>query len=76
MEKVYSDVDFKANEALKYLYAKGFDEHFLSRLLSVGGAGVKFERKLVPTRWSITAVDDLVGRKVISEIQDFPQSDF
>lgn len=76
VEKVYSDVDFKANEALKYLYARGFDEHFLSRLLSVGGIGVKFERKLVPTRWSITAVDDSVSKNIIREIQDFPQSDF
>ncbi|HLC80930.1 MAG TPA: hypothetical protein VJG31_04120 [Candidatus Nanoarchaeia archaeon] len=76
VEKVYSDVDFKANEALNYLHARGFDEHFLSRLLSVGGVGVKFERKLVPTRWSITAVDDLVGKKIISEIQELPQSDF
>jgi hypothetical protein len=41
VEKVYSDIDWKANSAMKYLYGKGFDENFLSRMLSIGTVGVK-----------------------------------
>ena len=33
--------------------------------------GVKQERKLVPTRWSITATDDMIGKKLIDEVNDF-----
>jgi hypothetical protein len=57
------------------LYRKGFDEHFLTKLLSVGNLGVKTDRRLVPTRWSITAVDDTLGKQLITAIKDFPESD-
>ncbi len=71
IQKVVDDTDFKANDALIKLYSKDFDEHYLTRLLSVGNLGVKKQRKLVPTRWSITAVDDNVGKHIIKEIKDY-----
>ena len=67
VDKTVSDVDFKANDGLNYLYSKGFDEHYLTKLLSVGNLGIK--RKLVPTRWSITAVDDSLGKEIISKVK-------
>ena len=76
VDKVVSDIDFKASAALSQLYDKGFDENFLSRLLSVGNLGVKVQRKLVPTRWSITATDDTLGKHLIEEIQDFPEINY
>jgi len=76
VDKVVSDIDFKASDALSQLYDKGFDENFLSRLLSVGNLGVKVQRKLVPTRWSITATDDTLGKHLIEEIQDFPEINY
>lgn len=39
--------------------------------MSVGTLGLKKDRKLVPTRWSITATDDIIGKNLISEIKDF-----
>lgn len=69
-EKVYYDTDLKAVEGIKYLYEKGFDEHFISRVLSVGNLGIKNERKLVPTRWCITAVDDIVAKNLLNEIRE------
>ncbi|MBI4150456.1 hypothetical protein HY488_03560 [Candidatus Woesearchaeota archaeon] len=69
VDKVVSDSDLKAGEAILTLYQKGFDEHYLTKLLSVGTLGVKMERKLVPTRWSITAVDDTVGKRLIAQIK-------
>lgn len=69
--KVFDDIDLKANEAVNYLYENNFDENFLSRILSVGTLGLKKDRKLVPTKWSITATDDIIGKNLIDEIKGF-----
>ncbi|MBW2985286.1 hypothetical protein KY313_01370 [Candidatus Woesearchaeota archaeon] len=74
VEKVYGDNDLKANDALAYLYDEGIDENTLMKILSVGGVGVK--RKMVPTRWSITAVDDLISKGVINELKDYNEVDY
>ena len=41
--------------------------------MSVGILGLKKDRKLVPTRWSITATDDIIGKSLISEIKDYSE---
>jgi len=71
VEKVVDDIDLKANDAVFYLYEKGFDENFLMRMLSVGTLGMKKDRRLVPTRWSITAIDDILGKNLMTEIKDY-----
>jgi len=71
VDKVFSDTDLKAEQALNYLYERGIDENQLSQILSVGAVGLKYNRKLVPTRWGITATDDMLGKKRITEIKDF-----
>jgi len=71
VEKVVNDIDFKAAEALNYLYKNGFDENTLTKLLSIGVLGLKKNRKLVPTKWCITGVDDTIGKTLINEIQDY-----
>lgn len=68
VDKVVSDTDLRAKPGLELLYKKGFDENFLSKLLSAGNLGVKVDRKLVPTRWSITATDDHIGKMYLKEI--------
>ncbi|MFW6220514.1 MAG: hypothetical protein ACOC3X_02460 [Nanoarchaeota archaeon] len=70
VDKVYSDTDLNATKALNYLYKNNFDETFLSNNLSIGNFGLKNKRKLVPTRWAITAVDDSLGKNLIEEIKD------
>ena len=71
VEKVFEDTDFKAEQALNYLYQRGIDENHLSKILSVGAVGLKYNRKLFPTRWGITATDDILGKNLINEIKDF-----
>jgi len=71
VDKVYSDTDLKSVDALRYLYEKGFDEHSLTQLLSVGVTGLNKNRKLVPTRNSITAIDDSIGRYLLTKIRDY-----
>ena len=68
VEKVYYDVDWKANEGIKYLYSHGIDEYKLSRYFSLGVMGTKLERKLVPTKWSITAIDDIIYKHIHHQI--------
>ncbi len=72
IEKVYSDTDLNATEAIWTLYDHGIDVHQISRLLSVGALGVGKRRRLVPTRWSITAVDKQVSDKLLGEVRDYP----
>ncbi len=71
VDKVHDEIYLKSSEALRYLYKNDFDENFLSKLLSVGTVGVKKNRKLVPTRWSITAVDDTLGKNFIDQVKDY-----
>lgn len=76
VQKVYYDTDLKANDALLYLYENRFDENFLSRILSVGNLGIGKNRKLVPTRWSITGVDSQIGNYLVSKIKNYNQSNY
>ncbi len=69
IERVFNDTDLKAVDALHYLHDKGVTEHALSQLLSIGTLGIKHNRKLVPTRWSITATHDMLGKDLIKEIK-------
>jgi len=76
VDKAVDDVDLKASLAINSLYKKNIDEHYLTRLLSIGTLGVKKQRKLVPTRWSITAVDDTLAKQMISEVKDYNIHDY
>lgn len=76
VDKVVSDTDLKANKAMTYLYEKGFDENFLTKILSIGNLGLKYQRKLVPTRWSITSVDSSLGNHLLSEVKQYNQTGY
>ncbi len=71
VEKVVSDTDLRASEALIYLYKHHHEENALSQLLSLGVLGLKKNRKLVPTRFSITATDDILGKNMLEKIRDY-----
>jgi hypothetical protein len=62
VEKTLSDDDWQAEGAMTYLYRRGFDVYDINTILSAGALGRGRDRRLVPTRWSITAVDDTVSR--------------
>ena len=70
VEKVIND-DLKASDGIMYLYKHKFDEYTLNKILSVGVLGMKTARKLVPTRWSITATDDTIGKSLIEKIKEY-----
>jgi len=77
VDKIESDTDLKAVLGVNSLFNKGFDEHYITKIFSGGNLGVKTERKLVPTKWSITAVDDTLGKNIISNnLKDFKEHDY
>jgi len=67
IEKAYSDGDLRAEEAILDLYLNGVPISRLQRAFSVGAFGLKDQRRMVPTRWSITAVDSIVSKNLIEK---------
>ncbi len=67
IEKAYGDEDLKAEEALIKLYIEGTPISKIQRAFSIGAFGIKKDRRIVPTRWSITAVDPIISRWLIEE---------
>jgi len=70
VERAASDVDLIAQEGVVELYNANIPNEHITRLFSVGLLGEGRRRKLVPTRWSITAVDDTLSRNQISKVME------
>lgn len=70
VERAMND-ELKATESLSYLYQSGIDEYDLSKILSVGVLGLKKDKKMVPTRWSITATDDILTKNLLEKIRTY-----
>ncbi len=72
VEKAYNDTDLKAVDAVKGLYKNGVMVSKIQKAFSVGAFGIGKNRKLVPTRWSITAVDDMLGKDLLQKTKVAP----
>ena len=70
IDKAIND-EIKAKDAVEMLYEKNFNEYALNKILSVGVLGLKKSKRLVPTRWSITATDDMIGKNLCNRIRDY-----
>ena len=75
LEKAYHDTDLLARDAIIWLHNKGLYTSVIQKALSVGSFGLGRNRKLVPTRWSITAVDDTLGKDLLEKIRHYPVID-
>jgi len=73
IEKAYSDTDLKATQAVLELYGKGVLVTKIQRSFSIGAFGLKKNRRLVPTRWSITAVDSIISKELMEKVKTFPE---
>ena len=69
LEKLFYDKDIKAQDAILNLYNSGIEISKIQKCFSIGMLGKK--RKLVPTRWSISATDDIISKSLVSEILDY-----
>ena len=59
-----------ANEAIVELLLSGFDVHYLSKLLTAGILGKQENKKMVPTKWAITATDDMAAKHMMESVRD------
>ena len=75
VDAVVSDTDLLATEGVVDLYRHGITQSHITRVFSVGLLGTGKRRKLVPTEWSITAVDDILGRRLVETVRRLPQID-
>ncbi len=72
VEHVVQDVDVKAEDALMALHQRELPISSLIRLFSAGLLGMKMQRKLVPSRWSTTAVDSIISNNLLDDIRTYP----
>ncbi len=72
IEKAYYDTDLKSRDAVLNIYRNGVQISKIQRAFSVGAFGVNKYRRFVPTRWSITAVDSLVGKELMGKTKQYP----
>lgn len=73
-KKVDSIIHDEINSTMQIyeLYQSDYDIYYLQGLLSSGVTGLKEKSKIVPTRWSITAVDDMLGKELIPQLKHKP----
>lgn len=75
VENAYSDTDATATISMLELYDKGVRVSKIQKALSAGLLGLGRNRKFVPTRWSITAVDDTLSKNNLKSIKQFESID-
>jgi len=75
LEAAYYDEDLLAANGMIDLYQDGVEVSRIQRTLSLGMLGVRKQRKIVPTRWSITAVDDTLSKHLMRTIRCYPTID-
>lgn len=59
VDRCTSDTDLRAGEAARILFENGTDVYKITNLLTSGLLGI--QRRVVPTRWAITATDDVIS---------------
>jgi len=72
IEKAFCDTDLKAKDAVIKLYNDNILVSKIQKAFSVGAFGLGKNRRFVPTRWSITAVDDTLGKNMIDYTKNYP----
>jgi len=75
IEKAHYDGDLKSRDAVFRLYEKGLPVSQIQKSFSVGLFGIDKNRKFVPTRWSITAVDSTLGGILLEDTKEYPVID-
>lgn len=73
IQKLFYDKDVLAQDAVLELYNRGIEVSKIQKCFSIGMFGKN--RRLVPTRWSITATDDTISKALLEEIINFSEID-
>ena len=75
LEKSFYDTDMKSTDAVMSAYSNGTLVSEIEKAFSVGTMGVGKRRRFVPTRWSITAVDNIIGKEIMKDIRFYETID-
>lgn len=73
IQRLFYDKDILAQTAVLELYNRGIEVSKIQKCFSIGMFGKN--RKLVPTRWSITATDDIISKSMVEQITSFSEID-
>ena len=73
IQRTFYDKDLLAQDALVELYNRGIEISRIQKCFSIGMFGKN--RKLVPTRWSITATDDVISKSLVEKIPEYGMLD-
>lgn len=71
VERVVRD-ELKAGDQAFLLYEAGQDVYKIASVFSSGVLGTWAGRKLVPSRWSVTAIDGIIANKLLERIREYP----
>ncbi|MEM3952982.1 MAG: hypothetical protein QXP74_06215, partial [Nitrososphaerota archaeon] len=75
IDRVLLDRELTATEAVMNLYSNSIPVSHIQKLFSIGVFGKAGFRKIVPTRWSITAVDSIISKRLIEKVKKLPVFD-
>ncbi|MBS3072798.1 hypothetical protein J4477_03120 [Candidatus Pacearchaeota archaeon] len=73
VDYIVNDTKLKSIEGIKHLYGSNITITNIIKILSAGLLGIKEQRKMVPTRWAITAVDDTLSKELLEKIKYYPE---
>ena len=73
VDYLVNDTDVNASKAIEEMYEFGIPVSQIMKILTAGMLGLKTQRKLVPTRWGITAVDDSLSKKMLENIRHYQE---
>lgn len=73
VDYLVSDVHCKSVDAINEMHKGGILISNINKVLSAGLLGLKTRRRLVPTRWSITAVDDTISKEMLKKIRYYKE---
>ena len=69
LERAHYDTDLLAADAVNELHSRGTPFSSIQKAFSTGALGTGKHRKMVPTRWSITAVDTTIGDNLLDQVK-------
>ncbi len=72
VEYIVGDHHLKAGDSIIDLYQHKLPVTNIIKLLSAGTLGIATQRRLVPTKWAITATDNIISESMIEQLKYFP----
>jgi len=75
LERIYHDDDLLAADAVIDLHDRGLPFSCIEKAFSMGAMGTGKKRRLVPTRWSITACDSILANRLLQKVRGYDPID-